>query len=82
MVGIMVCPECRGKKTVSAFVEGKKTECKCGECAGSGVVSESDYIQTPCPKCGQVDHGQTGEHPCSECGLPIVHDDVVKVEDR
>jgi len=27
-----------------------------------------------CPKCGQVDTGQTGEYPCSECGLPTMHD--------
>jgi len=28
-----------------------------------------------CPVCGQQDVGQTGEHPCAECGLPIVWDD-------
>lgn len=30
---------------------------------------------TPCSKCGQVDRGQTGEYPCSECGLPLVWDE-------
>ena len=30
---------------------------------------------TPCAKCGQIDRGQTGEHPCPECGLPTIHDD-------
>ena len=29
----------------------------------------------PCTKCGQVDHGQTGEYPCPVCGLPLTHDD-------
>ena len=28
----------------------------------------------PCTKCGQVDHGQTGEYPCPVCGLPLTHD--------
>lgn len=28
-----------------------------------------------CPKCKQVDIGQTGEYPCSECGLPMVWND-------
>lgn len=28
----------------------------------------------PCSKCGQVDHGQWGEYPCSVCGLPLVWD--------
>lgn len=27
-----------------------------------------------CGKCKQEDVGQTGEHPCSDCGLPLVHD--------
>lgn len=29
-----------------------------------------------CKKCGQIDEGQTGEYPCVDCGLPILHDDV------
>ena len=29
----------------------------------------------PCKKCGQIDNGQTGEYPCSECGLPTILDD-------
>lgn len=29
----------------------------------------------PCPKCGQVDHGQFGEYPCPTCGLPTMHDE-------
>lgn len=28
-----------------------------------------------CPTCGQKDHGQTGEYPCSGCGLPRTWDD-------
>jgi hypothetical protein len=32
-----------------------------------------------CSECGQIDHGQTGEHPCKECGLPWIHD--VDVDD-
>ena len=31
----------------------------------------------PCPKCGQTDRGQTGEHPCPDCDLPTTHDDPV-----
>jgi hypothetical protein len=27
-----------------------------------------------CPKCTQSDAGQTGEYPCSNCGLPMVWD--------
>lgn len=27
-----------------------------------------------CKKCGQLPNGQTGEYPCSECGIPTVHD--------
>lgn len=33
-----------------------------------------------CKKCGQVDNGQTGEYPCKECGLPLVHDILTKDE--
>lgn len=32
-----------------------------------------------CPKCGQEDHGQTGEYPCYVCGLPLVHDSQKRV---
>ena len=28
----------------------------------------------PCKTCNQTDHGQTGEYPCPECGLPTVWD--------
>lgn len=28
-----------------------------------------------CPNCGQIDEGQTGEHLCSVCGLPWLHDE-------
>ncbi len=28
-----------------------------------------------CGVCGQMDKGQTGEHPCPECGLPYIWDD-------
>jgi hypothetical protein len=28
-----------------------------------------------CAKCGQADNGQTGEYPCSVCGVPTVWDD-------
>ena len=31
--------------------------------------------EKPCGKCGQVDHGQRGEYPCSQCGLPTLHDE-------
>jgi len=27
-----------------------------------------------CGTCGQVNEGQTGEHPCPECGLPYIWD--------
>lgn len=32
-------------------------------------------VDGPCPECGQADHGQTGEYPCSVCGLPWLHDE-------
>lgn len=28
-----------------------------------------------CTLCGQTDHGQYGEYPCLECGLPLTWDD-------
>ena len=45
------------------------------------LIAEVKRLQTEndtCPKCGQVDHGQTGEYPCSECGLPMVWDELYK----
>ncbi len=33
--------------------------------------------QSKCPKCEQINKAQTGEHPCEECGLPILHDEKV-----
>lgn len=38
--------------------------------AALGAVSQ----ENPCPTCGQIDHGQTGEYPCPDCGLPYLHD--------
>jgi hypothetical protein len=37
--------------------------------------SKQINLSGPCPICGQVDHGQTGEHPCHKCGLPRIHDE-------
>ena len=34
------------------------------------------YGETPCATCGQIDQGQTGEYPCTACGLPRLHDEV------
>ena len=31
--------------------------------------------QEHCADCGQIDRGQTGEHPCATCGLPWIWDD-------
>jgi hypothetical protein len=36
------------------------------------VVAERDSKGTPCPRCGQTDHGQYGEYPCPDCGLPTL----------
>lgn len=33
-----------------------------------------DDQQTPCAQCGQISAGQTGEYPCSACGVPRLHD--------
>jgi hypothetical protein len=33
-----------------------------------------DVRSEACPTCGQVNVGQTGEHPCAACGLPTLHD--------
>lgn len=35
--------------------------------------------EKPCETCGQIAHGQTGEYPCPECGLPQVWDDPPRV---
>ena len=35
-----------------------------------------------CEVCGQKDDGQTGEHPCEYCGLPLVHDDSQSAYER
>jgi hypothetical protein len=43
----------------------------CPSCAASLEV-ERDSKGTPCPRCGQTDHGQYGEYPCRECGLPTL----------
>ena len=40
--------------------------------ATTTAAGESDDA---CDVCGQEDKGQTGEHPCDACGLPIVHDE-------
>lgn len=32
----------------------------------------------PCAECGQKEAGQTGEHPCPYCGIPMLHDEVVQ----
>ncbi len=33
-----------------------------------------DSEHLACPKCHQKINGQTGEYPCSVCGLPTLHD--------
>ena len=40
-----------------------------------GILSNTTSAQ--CDKCGQSDNGQTGEYPCSKCGLPILHDAIL-----
>lgn len=44
------------------------------------VLDDEDEEPQPvrCPKCGQMDLGQTGEHPCPKCGLPTVWDKEVE----
>jgi predicted RNA-binding Zn-ribbon protein involved in translation (DUF1610 family) len=41
------------------------------------TASEIEYhkLGSACSCCEQVDEGQTGEHPCPECGLPIIWDE-------
>lgn len=51
-----------------------------------GIVTDSridvqlrgSWELSTCQKCGQVDNGQTGEYPCSECGLPQVWDEAAE----
>lgn len=33
-----------------------------------------DVRSEACPTCGQVNVGQTGEHPCAACGLPSLEE--------
>ena len=33
-----------------------------------------DVCADACLTCGQTNIGQTGEHPCTACGLPTLHD--------
>lgn len=40
------------------------------------VLEKEKEMVGRCGLCGQVDRGQTGEHPCRECGLPWIWDDV------
>jgi hypothetical protein len=45
--------------------------------AGSDATRAFRFVpRKKCPKCGQVDIGQTGEYPCSECGLPTTWDGI------
>jgi predicted RNA-binding Zn-ribbon protein involved in translation (DUF1610 family) len=43
----------------------------CPSCAAA-LEAKVDPKGTPCPRCGQTDHGQYGEYPCPECGLPTL----------
>ncbi len=38
------------------------------------MAADPQPADRPCGKCGQVDHGQYGEYPCADCGLPTVWD--------
>ena len=40
-------------------------------CLGCGGMAE---WREECGTCIQTNMGQTGEYPCPECGLPLVHD--------
>jgi len=65
----------------SVDTKGKKySDLCCDEChliiatlEGWPVLSCEE--EQPCPDCGQVDRGQTGEYACPECGLPKVWDE-------
>lgn len=37
-------------------------------------LKKHEEESSPCKKCTQIPVGQQGEYPCSECGLPTVHD--------
>jgi ParB/RepB/Spo0J family partition protein len=53
----------------------KPDVCSNPECVAKSNAKEKDGPKIKkCPKCGQVDRGQTGEYPCPECGLPSVWD--------
>lgn len=41
----------------------------------SDMMTKSLSDSAKCPECGQKDEGQTGEYPCSTCGLPGVWDE-------
>ena len=64
-------------------IEGEKLQC--GSRAEIWTTTPNiprDYLPClrcfeVCQKCGQFDHGQTGEYPCSECGLPVVWDEAL-----
>lgn len=43
---------------------------------GIGSTSRKSALNEVCPKCGQVADGQGGEYPCSECGVPTLHDSI------
>lgn len=65
----------------SAFLSdlAAQSEVILSESKGPTIVfagTEADVASrlSECPKCGQVDNGQTGEYPCDSCGLPLTHD--------
>lgn len=43
-------------------------------CGTISVKIMPDNTDTICPVCKQKNVGQTGEHPCCECGLPTIWD--------
>ena len=47
--------------------------------AKRNVASKTNVAKMPgeCEACGQSDYGQSGEQPCPDCGLPLIHDDDV-----
>jgi hypothetical protein len=64
-----ICPTCRQHKDTMGM-----------PCNDSWHVDNPPSHWTPpaadapCPKCGQLDNGQTGEYPCPTCALPTQHD--------